>query len=504
MESREDASSASPLLVRSGPGLRWRSWWKLHGVQVALLAAAALPIVWTPFALFSIPTNTFLRSFSQSWAFWSLILIDFELLTGTKIPLFDAVFGLPIMISFHKMVVVVVMSFPVIHVGLVFAAYNQPMTAWEVLSFLFSLTDDVKFVLARAALWLMLIAGVFCAMRRVPDGKGLVPWWLWKTVHFFYYGTAVMAFSHGLLVVLDAKNHQLQWQCIVLACYCFALLAIAVVGRIWGAIRFQQNGVWIVEDARWNEGRSAVVVDLVHKLHKPPANFVDRKPGQFIIVRLKGSNGRWSTPHPFTLSCAPSDPFLQVIIRITPHGKFTGGLSRELRPGSEVLVDGPYGTWAPHLELYANTVLIGGGVGFSPILSVLRFAAANAASIPPSNKITVIYGARNVGDVISLAELGRIIAALGQNRCMIVLVFSDRDALAKAQATPAMWDRVPEAIKAHCYQGFVTQEICSRYVESADAECYLCGPPPMVKLLLGFLTALRISRQHVHYEAFTL
>jgi 3-phenylpropionate/trans-cinnamate dioxygenase ferredoxin reductase subunit len=94
-------------------------------------------------------------------------------------------------------------------------------------------------------------------------------------------------------------------------------------------------------------------------------------PGQFAWIRLNPSIG--AQEHPFTIaSSAHVGLWTEFTIRHT--GDFTNEL-RQLRLGSPVWVDGPHGAFTLDLRRCTGLVMIAGGVGITPMMSMLRTLA---------------------------------------------------------------------------------------------------------------------------------
>ncbi|OQR84573.1 ferric reductase [Achlya hypogyna] len=108
---------------------------------------------------------------------------------------------------------------------------------------------------------------------------------------------------------------------------------------------------------------------LALHLVKPPA-FAFR-PGMFIYLNAPDIAAlEW---HPFTISSAPDDMYLTLHIRVA--GDWTGALYDALSTHSlaqGVFIDGPIGAPATANDQYATIVLVGGGIGVTPFISILR------------------------------------------------------------------------------------------------------------------------------------
>src|SRR5207244_8036538 len=103
------------------------------------------------------------------------------------------------------------------------------------------------------------------------------------------------------------------------------------------------------------------------------------------------TRGRWFEAHPFSLSEAPNGRRARITVKGV--GDFSRAL-RELRPGTRVLADGPYGDFTSAARRHERAVLIAGGVGITPIRALVE-------EMPDD----VIYRASSEDEVILRDEL---------------------------------------------------------------------------------------------------
>jgi predicted ferric reductase len=102
--------------------------------------------------------------------------------------------------------------------------------------------------------------------------------------------------------------------------------------------------------------------------------------GQFFSWRFLAGRG-WSRTHPYSLSAAPDGRSLRITVKDLGDG------SREvarLRPGTRVLVEGPYGRLSARARTRRHVALIGAGVGITPIRSLaegLQYGAGEAVLV---------------------------------------------------------------------------------------------------------------------------
>ena len=277
----------------------------------------------------------------------------------------------------------------------------------------------------------------------------------------------VLGFIHSILLGHDLNEPALlaYWSGLFGA----ALLVFAwrnVIVAMWGRRRFR---VAEVQSASHD----------TYTLRLEPADGKDlppRNPGQFMFLKLICPR-RPSEEHPFTISASPTEPG-HLAATIKQSGDFTNTID-QTRPGDEASVEHPFGQFS-YVHHEANRFLfIAGGVGVTPIRSMLRCLADSGDTRPA----VLIYGNKTERDILFRDEL----ADLPEN-VQVVHVLSDPD---------EGWDGET---------GYVTDEVIRRhageFLERADV--YLCGPPPMMDMLTKALRELGVDSSRLHYERFSL
>ncbi|MFO8011545.1 MAG: FAD/NAD-binding family oxidoreductase [Dehalococcoidia bacterium] len=219
-------------------------------------------------------------------------------------------------------------------------------------------------------------------------------------------------------------------------------------------------------------------------LERSSERFANRRAGQYASLRIpRGSE--WSEPHPFTISCAPEDDGLRFTIK--KQGEFTSSIP-DLSPGTEVKVAGPFGTFCNDVDEKDSILLIAGGVGITPFLSVLRHSRNKEAT----NRVTLFWVNRTMEDTFAGDELKEMTGTLDFT---LVYVLS-RETDARSYFNPD----IPEVL----YEtGHLERDLLSKYAVSRDASAYVCGPLKMQEAVIGELEALGIDRNSVETESFT-
>src|SRR5207247_6698136 len=90
--------------------------------------------------------------------------------------------------------------------------------------------------------------------------------------------------------------------------------------------------------------------------------------GQYFIWRFLHGAGWWHG-HPFSLSSAPNGEWLRITVKALGDG--TRGIQR-LRPGTRVLVEGPYGVLTGARRRRRKILLIAGGIGIAPLRALVE------------------------------------------------------------------------------------------------------------------------------------
>jgi toluene monooxygenase electron transfer component len=202
------------------------------------------------------------------------------------------------------------------------------------------------------------------------------------------------------------------------------------------------------------------------------------RPGQYALFYLPGLAA------PRTYSVANVDEGRgewQFIVRRVPGGVGTVTLFDQVKVGTQLDLDGPYGMAFLREDSPRDIVCIAGGSGLAPILSVVRGAARGA--VRPDRRIHVFYGARTARDVCGRDELAAL-PGFGVTLSFEV-VLSEPEA---GWAGPTGF--VHEAARAF---------IGERW---SQFDYYFAGPPPMVEAVQRMLIDRRVPFPQVHFDRF--
>ena len=205
------------------------------------------------------------------------------------------------------------------------------------------------------------------------------------------------------------------------------------------------------------------------------------KPGQFAWLTLRASPYALRE-HPFSICSAPEQlPRLEFGIK--ELGDFTGTIGA-LKAGETVYIDGPYGifSYENHPDA-AGFVFIVGGIGITPILSMLRSMTHRQEKRP----VWLFYGNASLQEIAYRDEVDGAAATLN---LQVIHVLQD-----------AAEDWSGET-------GFIDRDILERHLPAdlpaAGLRYFLCGPKPMLEATEKALRGMGVSLRHIQSEIFEL
>ncbi|EEE00482.1 NO-inducible flavohemoprotein [Burkholderia multivorans] len=217
---------------------------------------------------------------------------------------------------------------------------------------------------------------------------------------------------------------------------------------------------------------------------QPVANF---EPGQYVSVAVDVPTLGLQQIRQYSLSDMPNGRTYRISVKREGGGPYPPGyvsclLHDHVNVGDEVRLAAPYGCF--HIDVDASTpiVLISGGVGLTPMISMLKRAIED-----PKRQVVFVHGARNSG-VHAMRDRLRETARTHTNFSLIV--FYD--------------DPLPQDLPGRDYDhaGLVDVNAIKDAILLPDADYYICGPVPFMRLQHDALKQLGIPEARIHYEVF--
>jgi nitric oxide dioxygenase len=214
------------------------------------------------------------------------------------------------------------------------------------------------------------------------------------------------------------------------------------------------------------------------------ASFV---PGQYISVQVYLPALGLRQPRQYSLSDAPNGRYYRISVKRenglhpSPDGMISNHLHNNLQAGDAIQLTAPAGDFVLDTRKQTPVVLISGGVGQTPFVSMCEYLITTGST----REVVWVHGARN-----------RSLHAF-QEKLTDWKRQSD-------QFSSYVFYQSPEGsqLEADCYEGIVDLTVLGKEVLRPGAEYYLCGPTPFLRKQFRDLVALGVRSNAIHYEEF--
>jgi predicted ferric reductase len=320
------------------------------------------------------------------------------------------------------------------------------------------LTSYPDVLMATVALGLLIGVGAVSARA----ARRRLRYETWHFIHLYTYLAIALAFSHqfatGADFVANVKARVL-WAALYIA-VAVTLLWCRFLLPVRTYLVHQMRVVQVVA-----EGPGVVSVYVTGRW----LSDLNAAPGQFFRWRFLARRLWWAA-NPYSLSAAPRPDMLRITVKIV--GEHSDAL-RHLRPGTRVAAEGPYGAFTADRRRRRRVLLIGGGVGITPIRALFE-------SLPGRpGDITLIYRAATPQDLVLKAEIDAIAAHRGAR--VNYLVGPPQPGSQDPLSALSLQRLVPD-LRHH--------------------DVYVCGPPGMTAAVTAALRSAGVRRRRIHHESF--
>ncbi|MDO5500439.1 MAG: ferric reductase-like transmembrane domain-containing protein [Propionibacteriaceae bacterium] len=438
-----------------------RAW--LGGAGYAAVLLAPLLIIALPPHP---PSTTFWRELSVALGFAGMAIMGAQFIPTARLPVLRDVYPSDTLYKHHRQIAQVGFLFALAHPVILF------ISTPSMLELLNPVTAPWR---ARAA-----VAGVVVLLVLVGTSiwrtalKLSYP--VWRTLHVVLTAAVAVLFLWHMFGVNRYLAHPVMraYWIAMAVCWLIAVLYARVIRPLLIARR-----PYVVAEVRPERGNTWTL-SLRPQGH-PGLRFMA---GQFAWISVDKS--------PFTLSDNPfsfsssSERVGQVEFAISDNGDFSSQV-KHLEPGTEVLLDGPFGTF--DLDQHAGDperpaagyVFIAGGSGVVPIMSILRTMHDRNDQTP-----SVLFHASDSREAATFREE---IDTL-DDRLMLTVV-------------PVVADPEPDYDGE---TGHVTKNVLERHLPEPleGAQYFVCGPPVMIDAVWDALDSLGVPRAAIHTEHYVM
>ena len=371
-----------------------------------------------------------------------------------RLPWLERAAGQDQLVRWHRQVSPWALGLIAAHVALITLGYAQAAQSGTLREVWVLVTSYPDMLAAFAGFGLLVLAAV-TSVRIVRQRLRYETWWV---VHLYLYLGLALAFSHQIATGVSFVGHPLVrdlW-IMIWAATAGMVALFRVLLPIGRSLRHQLRVVEVRSEAPG-------VVSVICQGRQ-----LDRLPvsgGQFFLWRFL-TRDMWWQAHPYSLSALPRGDYLRITI------KGLGDQSRaaaSLRPGTRVAIEGPYGAFTGHARTSEAVLLIGAGVGVTPLRAMLE-------DLPNWTDVVVVLRASTVDDLIHRREVAELVYQRG--------------------------GRLYEVVGPRHQVRFDARTL-SRIVPDISArDVYVCGPGGFSSEVARIARRLRVSSEQIHIEAF--
>ncbi len=217
--------------------------------------------------------------------------------------------------------------------------------------------------------------------------------------------------------------------------------------------------------------------------------WMDFRPGQFINVTVpdaKGpdAKGEGRVERSYSMATTKVDmPRIELLVRLQPGGAMSQWLSERAQPDDVLDVSGPYGAFFLKEKVKGTHVMIAGGTGLAPMLSMVDAIRAAPGRKP---KVLLSFGCQTPEGLFALDQL--------ELRRHWLPGLETRISVDRAGE-----GAVPEGVRV----GNPVEAITAQDGLGPDSVAYLCGPPGMIAAARRHLEALGLDPANIFAEHFT-
>lgn len=213
------------------------------------------------------------------------------------------------------------------------------------------------------------------------------------------------------------------------------------------------------------------------------------EPGQYTSVAVQVPALGVQQIRQYSLSDVPNGRTYRISVKREsgteeqPPGYVSNLLHDHVQVGDRIRLAAPYGNFFIDVNATTPVVLISGGVGLTPMISMLK----RVLQSPDQRQLLFVHGARNGRVQAMKAKLRQ--AAAEHDNFQLIMFYSE----------PLPTD---QAGQDYDYEGFVDVRPIADRILLDDADYYICGPVPFMRMQHDALMNLGVKEARIHYEVF--
>ena len=227
---------------------------------------------------------------------------------------------------------------------------------------------------------------------------------------------------------------------------------------------------------------SAVIISFVLR----PADggpVLRHRPGQYLTFWID-IPGHHPLKRNYSISSAPNGETYRISVKREPRGVVSGWLHDRVEPGAALKVAPPAGEFFLRQAQVRPVVLVSGGVGLTPLMSMLETIAGQR----PGLAAHWVHGTRD-GATHAMGAWARELAARSGGGIEVTTFYEK----------PLPEDRRG---RDHDEEGLIGVGRLERNTPMGEADYFLCGPKPFLRALVGGLARAGVAADRIHHEFF--
>jgi predicted ferric reductase len=342
------------------------------------------------------------------------------------------------------------------HVAMITIGYAGQFQE-KLISEFWSILTTFSWMWAALAGFIFMITAGVTSYKKARAKLSYETWWL---IHILTYAAIALSFMHQILNGPMFIGHPLN-SAFWIALYSAMVFSIVYWRFVIPIYRSLHHGLRVDRVVVEAPGIISVIM-RGRNLQRLAA-----QGGQFFGWRFL-AKGHALVSHPYSLSAAPTAHYLRITVK--DLGDHSRSLA-DLKPGTRVFVEGPYGAFTVGRASRKHVVLIGGGVGITPIRALIEEFRGRV-------QLDVIVRVSSAKDLVLHEEMDYL-AAQSEGLIRIHYLVGSR--------------------KIHPMDAKSLSALVPRF---SDSDIYICGPAPLVAAVREAAEDLGVPKNRFHDEAF--
>lgn len=210
--------------------------------------------------------------------------------------------------------------------------------------------------------------------------------------------------------------------------------------------------------------------------------------GQYLSIRYKPEGSDASRIRSYTVSSAPGNSHYRISVKREAQGTVSHWLHDDLKEGEVVEIKGPQGDFYIDPSETRPAALIAGGVGITPMVSMIEHIANEGIRTKHRRDLTLIHVAQTI-EQRAFANRFKTIQGESYGRFSYYSVISEPN--------PDQHEGIDFS-----KSGLLNSEILSTVLTLRDYDFYLCGPPGFMQSIYNDLRELGVRDKRIFAETF--